>query len=198
MNMIKQFKSNLLKGLLVLLPIGLTFMIFGKVLNVLDMILGRTIYKIIGMKIPGLGLLAAVLLVAATGALAGNVIGSKITLLVEKSMANFPIVKAIYNPIRDVVKSFTSKSSNNFKKAVFVTYPMEGSYSIGFITKESVQVGNKLKTAIFIPTTPNPTSGFLVYLSSDKYKELDIPVDMALKAIVSLGTISSEAFEIAK
>ncbi len=59
MNMIKQFKSNLLKGLLVLLPIGLTFMIFGKVLNVLDMILGRTIYKIIGMKIPGLGLLAA-------------------------------------------------------------------------------------------------------------------------------------------
>ncbi len=196
--MIKGFKSNLLKGLLVLLPIGLTFLIFGKVLNVLDMILGRTIYKIIGMKIPGLGLLAAILLVAATGALASNVIGRKITLLMEESMANFPIVKAIYNPIRDVVKNFTSKSSNNFKKAVFVTYPMEDSYSIGFITKERVQVGDKLKTAIFIPTTPNPTSGFLVYLSSDKYKELDIPVDVALKAIVSLGSISSEVLEIAE
>ncbi len=103
-----------------------------------------------------------------------------------------PIIKAIYLPLKDFIHNFSDKKSSNFKKVALVTYPMEGSYSLGFITKENININGDIKTIIFIPTTPNPTSGFLVFVDDSNYKELNIPVDQALKTIISLGSIAPD------
>ncbi len=188
-------RKRFLTGLFVLLPIGITFWIIAKVFNVLDSALGVGIYNLIGMKIPGLGLMITLVFIFIVGIVTNNVLGRKLTEWLERLFVNLPVIKTIYIPIKDILKNFSSDKSNNFKKAVFVTYPMEGSHSIGFITKEDVDVNGEIMTTIFIPTTPNPTSGFLVYLKPDKYVELDMPVEVALKTIISLGSISPDVIK---
>lgn len=188
-------RRRFITGMLTILPMGITIWIFMKIFNVIDSILGTFIYRLLGRRIPGLGMLITILLIIEVGVLTNNILGKKITTSLENLFLRLPVIKTIYGPIKDVLSNLTKKDSNNFKKAVFVTYPMEGSHSIGFVTKDRVLIDGEEKTVIFIPTTPNPTSGFLVYLSKDKYLELDIPVDLALKTIVSLGTISPDIIE---
>lgn len=182
-------------GMLIILPISITIWIFLRIFNFVDSILGDYIDNLIGRRIPGLGLLVTLLLILFAGIIASNVFGHKLTKSVENLIMKVPLIKTIYGPVKDVFSNLTQENSSNFKKVVFVTYPLEGSHSIGFITKEAVTIGGVVKTAIFIPTTPNPTSGFLVYLSKDAYEELDLPVDIALKMIISLGTVSPNAIQ---
>lgn len=186
-------KKRFITGLFVILPIGITYWILAKIFNVLDSIVGKMLYDAIGVKIPGLGLIITIVLILQVGIITNNVVGNRITNWIEKLFVNMPVIRTIYVPIKDILKNFSNSQSNNFKKAVYVTYPMEGSHSIGFITKENIMINGEKKTSIFIPTTPNPTNGFLVYLSSDKYLELDIPVDVALKMIISLGSTTPDA-----
>ncbi|WP_461205686.1 DUF502 domain-containing protein [Clostridium sp. DL1XJH146] len=190
--MIKHIKNNFLTGLILLLPIFLTLWILTSIFNTLDAILGTLVTRLLGFKIPGLGLILVIALILVVGLIANNVLGKKITEMVERMFEKVPIIKAIYLPIRDILKNFSNKKSNNFKKAVFVEFPKENILSIGFITKEDITFEGELKTAIFIPTTPNPTNGFLVYLKKGDYRELDIPVDVALKSIISLGSFSPD------
>lgn len=186
------FRKNFITGVFTALPIGITVWIIYKIFMILDSIIGNVIYKALGMTIPGLGLLVTIVLIYLAGLFTSNYLGKQIHKRFEGLFESMPFIKSIFVPVKDVMKNFSSKNSNNFKKAVLVQYPMEGSNSIGFITKENVMVGDKELTIIFIPTTPNPTSGFLVYVKNDMYTELNIPVDVALKTIISLGSISPE------
>ncbi len=186
----KHIRTQFITGLFVVLPIGLTLWIISKAFNMLDSIIGSTLYQVIGMRIPGLGLVIILALIYAIGGITSNFMGKKLHDYLERLFENLPIIKTIYIPIKDILKNFANDKSNNFKKAVLVTYPMEGSHSIGFITKEKVEFDGEVLTAIFIPTTPNPTSGFLVYMKPNKYTELDISVEVALKSIISLGSVS--------
>lgn len=197
-NIIKKTKKFFLSGLLVLLPIGISLYIIAKVFNMLDSLLGNPIEKLIGFKIPGLGLFLALLFIFLTGVIASNVIGKKITSYIERLFKKIPVLKTVYMPIKDIFANFTNNQSNNFKKAVLVEFPRRNTLSIGFITKENVIVGGLEKTVVFVPTTPNPTSGYLVYLSINDYKELDMPVDTALKAIISLGAVSPDIINLSK
>lgn len=183
-------RNRFFAGVFVVLPIGITVWVIFKVFMFLDSLLGATIYKLIGRKIYGLGLIITIAIIVLIGMIASNVVGKEITILIGRLFENLPIVKTIYTPVKDILSNFSDKTSNNFKKAVLVTYPSQGLQSIGFITKENVLVDGELKTVVFIPTTPNPTSGFLIYLTKDRYFELDIPIDDALKAIISLGSVS--------
>ena len=197
-NMKKNIKRSLLTGFIVFIPMLITLWIFLKVFNTLDSILGKMITELIGFKIPGLGFILFILLILGVGLLANNVFGKRIMIRIEKAFENAPIIKTIYIPIRDILRNLSNKKSTNFKKAVFVEFPKEKSFSIGFITKENVMVNGEMRTAIFVPTTPNPTSGFLVYLKREEYMELDIPVDIALKSIISLGSVSPDIIDIKK
>jgi uncharacterized membrane protein len=192
----KKIRKYLLTGLIVSLPIILTVWILATIFDTLDSLLGDQITNIIGYKIPGLGLILGIISLLVVGLIASNAIGKKITKFIEKKFEQLPIIKTIYLPIKDILNNVSSGKSNNFKKAVFVEFPRKESLSIGFITKENVIVNGKEKTAIFIPTTPNPTNGFLVYLKKEDYQELDMPVDVALKSVISLGSISPDVFEL--
>lgn len=189
----KKIRKIFLTGLVVILPIGITLWVLKMLFDKIDPILGGTINKLLGTNIPGLGLLAVLLIIVIIGIITSNYLGKKIIELMDMIFVKIPIIKTIYSPLKDILKNISNSESNNFKKAVFVDYPKEGSLSIGFITKEHVMFNGEERTAIFVPTTPNPTSGFLLYLTKDDYKELDMPVDVALKTIISLGNISPES-----
>lgn len=190
--MANYIRKRFLTGLFVLLPIGLTLWILTRLFTFTDSILGQWIYAAIGFKIPGLGLLLTALIVLAVGVIGGNVVIKQIAKGIEVLFSNLPLIKAIYVPLKDIVKNFSNDQSTNFKKVVYVTYPKEGSHSIGFITKENIQIGDEVMTTVFVPTTPNPTSGFLIYVKPDQYEELDMPIDEALKTIISLGYIAPD------
>lgn len=188
----KKIRNIFISGLVVVLPIGITLWVLKMIFDKMDALLSSQIKYFTKETIPGLGVLAVILIVFIIGLIANNFIGNKITYLVDKILTKLPIIKTIYNPLRDIITNVSNTESNNFKKAVFVDFPKEGSQSIGFITKEHIMVNGEERTSIFVPTTPNPTSGFLLYLTRDDYKELDLPVDVALKSIISLGSISPD------
>ncbi len=134
----------------------------------------------------------SVLSVLLVGVFAKNVIFSSIWHAIDRLIARMPLLRDIYVPIKDIIKKIASDQSSNFKQAVLIEYPRKGLYSVGFIIKENVQIGGVLQDVIFIPTTPNPTSGFMVYATAAEYKRLDMTVDAALKTAISLGAISPD------
>jgi uncharacterized membrane protein len=139
-------------------------------------------------------LLVAVLLVSTLGRVARNYIGKKTIEWVEAVMLRIPLFNKIYGAIKQVNEAFSSGSKNSFQTVVLVEFPREGMYSVGFVTSEQrqeVQVKTKEQVvSVFIPTTPNPTSGFLVLVPEDKVTKLEMSVPDAIKYIVSLGSIS--------
>lgn len=195
-DLMRHIRTFFIAGLFTILPLVLTFWILGSVFIGLDSILGDQLTNLLGFKIPGLGLILGILFILIVGMVTSNVVGKKMTEIVENNLVRIPVLKTIYLPIRDILKNFSDKKSSNFKKAVLVEYPKADVYSMGFITKGVIEVDGKEKTVIFIPTTPNPTSGFLVYLDKGNYLELDIPVDVALKSIVSLGSVSPDIIKV--
>lgn len=189
---LKKIRNKFIQGLLIILPIGLTLWIVFRILDFLDMLSGKYLVGLIGFRIPGLGLLITVLFIFLVGNFTSHYIGKKIYTWIQTQLEKLPIIKAIYSPIKDFANNFSNKDSNNFKQVVLVTYPCAGSYSVGFVTKENVEIGGENMLGVFIPTTPNPTNGFLIYLRSDECKILDISVEEALKMVISLGAITPD------
>jgi len=155
--------------------------------------LGQLISRWFHVNIPGLGILVSLILIFLVGIFVSNVVGNGISKFIEWVLARTPFIRTLYMPLKDVIKSISGENkSKSFRKVVFVEFPIEGSHSLGFVTNEFVMVAGVKKEAIFIPTTPNPTNGYLIYVNSEKYIEIDMTVDAALRTIVSLGTVSPE------
>jgi uncharacterized membrane protein len=142
-----------------------------------------------------LALMLAVLLISIVGVLARYYIGKRLIEWLDLAMMNVPLLNKFYGAIKQVNEAF-SGNKNSFKTVVLVEFPREGMYSVGFITNDQrgeVQAKTKEKVvAVFIPTTPNPTSGFLVLVPEDKVTKLDMSVADGIKYIVSLGSIAPE------
>ena len=206
-----RWRANFLTGLFLVLPAVVSLAIikwlFGTVSTVTDLLLFFLPPEVThrpGADGPGTGpmfwywslvaLLVAVLLVSTLGRLARNYIGKKTIEWVEAVMLRIPLFNKIYGAIKQVNEAFSSGSKNSFQTVVLVEFPREGLYSVGFVTSEQrqeVQVKTKEKVvSVFIPTTPNPTSGFLVLVPEDKVTKLEMSVPDAIKYIVSLGSIS--------
>lgn len=181
-------KQIFISGLLAILPIGITVWIIVKAIDLGDSFLGGYIRKITPTKIPALGLFATIILIFLVGVLVHGYVGKHIRMWIEGLFSKTPIIKSIYKPIRDIVDNFGSPTNENFKTVVMVNYPNNETKSMGFVTKANIEVDGNNLTAVFIPTTPNPTNGFLVYFKKKDLLELDIPVDEALKLIISLGS----------
>jgi len=188
----KRFKKYLGTGLLVILPISLSLYIIFIVARFFDNILSAPIDGIIGFHIPGLGIVIVLLLVLLIGLFSSHFIGKKIATLIEKIFGNMPLVKKLYSPIRDIVKTFigTDKGKKSFTKVVLVDFPTKESKSIGFITNEDVTINGVVYSSIFIPTTPNPTNGFLIYKKYAELKILDVTVEQGINMVISMSTVS--------
>jgi uncharacterized membrane protein len=152
---------------------------------------------LLGVNIPGLGLLLSLLVVLATGLLAANIIGQRLVQVWEGALARIPVVKSIYNSVKQVSDTLLSSSGQAFRTAVLVEYPRRGSWTIAFVTGvPGGDVANHLRgeyVSVYVPTTPNPTSGFFLMMRRDDVIELDMSVDAALKYVVSMGVAPPSA-----
>ncbi|MFM2325320.1 MAG: DUF502 domain-containing protein [Brachymonas denitrificans] len=203
------FKSKLqqyfIAGLLVWLPLVITVWVLMWLLGMLDGIfvsILATIEAVVPgltgmaqavMKIPGIGVLALGLLILLTGTLAANIVGQWWIRQWDALMARIPVVRSIYSSVKQVSDTLFSGSGKAFSKALLVQYPRHGSWTVAFLTGHpGGEVARHLPGAhvsVYVPTTPNPTSGFFLMMARDDVIELDMTVDEALKYIISMGVV---------
>jgi uncharacterized membrane protein len=189
-------KKYFVTGLLIWIPIAITFWVLNLIVTTMDqtlLLLPEALQPraLIGINIPGVGLLLSLLVVLLTGLLAANIIGQRLLQLGDAALARIPVVKSIYNSVKQVSDTLLSSSGQAFRKALLVQYPREGSWTIGFQTGvPGGDVANHLNgdyVSVYVPTTPNPTSGFFLMLPRSDVIELDMSVEAALKYVVSMG-----------
>jgi uncharacterized membrane protein len=188
-------RKYFITGLLVLVPLAITLWVLNLVIGTLDQSLllvpqqwqPRT-------HIPGLGAIITLVVVFLTGLLANNLVGNYVVRLWERMLHRIPVVNSIYGSVKQVSDTLFSSSGNAFRKAVLIPYPHENAYTIGFLTGvPGGDVKNHLVgdyVSVYVPTTPNPTSGFFLMLERSRVVELDMSVDAALKYIVSMGVVA--------
>ena len=191
-------RRYVIAGLLVWVPILVTVLVVRFILDLMDqtlLLLPASVRPetLFGIHIPGLGLVLAVLLLIFTGMLVSNIIGRSLVGLWEDLMNRIPFVRALYSGVKSFSTTILSNQGNSFKKVLLIEYPRKGAWSVGFQTAGdvpliSVHTGEPL-VCVFIPTTPNPTSGFIVMVPRSQAIELDMSIDAAMKMIVTLGVV---------
>ncbi len=192
------FKRYLITGLLVLVPLVITVWVLKTLLGMMDQSLlllppsWRPEARL-GYYVPGIGALLTVLIVLVTGMIATNFFGKRILQFWEGLLARVPVVKSIYYSVKQVSDTLFSDSGQAFRKALLVQYPREGSWTIAFQTGHpGGDVARHLAgehVSVYVPTTPNPTSGFFLMMPVEDVVELDMSVDDALKYIISMGVV---------
>lgn len=197
-----EIRKTLLAGLLVLAPIALTIYILYHLFRILDGILRDPLSKFlvenIGLDsrwvpIPGLGIIALLALLILTGVIARNYIGKKFITVGDYIVTRIPLINRIYIAIREISEAILSEKREVFKKAVLIEYPRKGIYSIAFFTQDTKgpvqETIQEDVVSVFLPTTPNPTSGYLLFVPKTDIMELEMPVEDALKLVISGGSI---------
>jgi len=192
-------KRYLIAGLLVWVPLGITIWVLAFLINTLDqtlLLLPESVRPdtVLGFHIPGLGVVLSFAILLVTGAIAANFFGARLIHMWEALLGRIPFVKSIYNGVKQVSDTLLSDSSYAFRKALLVEFPCPGSWSIAFLTgTPSASVAEHLEEehiTVYVPTTPNPTSGYVVMLPKSRVHELDMTVDEALKYIISMGVVA--------
>lgn len=188
-------------GLLVLVPLAITLWVLSLIITTMDQSLLLLPERwqpaaLFGFNIPGVGTLLTLLVIFLTGLLTRNIIGKQVVHVWESLLTRIPIVNSIYSSVKQVSDTLFSSSGNAFRKALLVEYPRKDAWTIAFLTgTPGGDVRNHLSgdyISVYVPTTPNPTSGFFIMLPRADAIELDMSVDAALKYIVSMGVVSPE------
>jgi uncharacterized membrane protein len=189
----KHLKKTFIAGLAILIPLIVTVYIIYTVVSSVDTFISPVIRNItsnfIGksLYVPGTGFFLFIFITYLTGMLASNYIGKRLLAFGEAMLRKIPFVKGIYGSVKDMIDAFSTEKTRSFKEVVFVDFPFKGRYALGFITKR-MQGEEKNLCAVFVPTTPNPTSGYLIFLPEEELMPVDMSVEDAIKYIVSLGT----------
>ena len=191
-------------GLLILVPLAITLWVLNLIVGTMDQSLlllpeRWRPEKLFGFHIPGLGTILTLLIIFLTGLATRNFVGNQVVRVWEGILTRIPVVNTIYSSVKQVSDTLFSSSGNAFRKAVLVQYPHQGSWTIAFVTGvPGGDVRNHLHgdyISIYVPTTPNPTSGFFLMVRRADAIELDMNVDEALKYIVSMGVVSPESLD---
>lgn len=191
-------RKYLIAGLLVWLPLAATVV----VIKLLIELLNKTILlfppelqpeTLFGISIPGFGIIIGVLILILTGVFAANLFGRKLVGLWEAILGHIPLVRTIYSTVKQVLETLFSSNSESFRRVVLIEYPRKEIWSLGFQTNEALtaarEASGKDLVSVFVPTTPNPTSGFIVMLPAEDITQLDISVEDGFKFIISMGVI---------
>jgi uncharacterized membrane protein len=198
-------RKTFFTGLIVVSPVALSVYILYVLFRMLDNILKNPISIFLGRilnlghpvtPVPGIGLIVLILLILAAGAIARNYFGRKLLAVGDHVVGHIPLMNRIYQTIREISEAIFSEKSELFKKAVLVEYPRKGLYTIGFFTADAPGTINKtLKrdvVSIFIPTVPNPTTGYLLFVPESDVIDLDMSVEDAFKLVISGGAVKVE------
>ena len=194
----KNLRKYLITGLLVWLQIVVTVLLFRFLITLMDqtlILLPSPIRpeSLIGFTLPGLGLILTVLVLLITGIFAANIVGRSMVNFGETIFKRIPVVRSVYTASKNFAEIVFSDTGQSFKKVLLIQYPRKGVYSLAFQTSTSLgEVQKKTGSDVvctFVPTTPNPTSGFIIIVPKEDVIELDMEVDEAFKMIVSLGVV---------
>lgn len=197
----KHLRSYLLVGLVVWVPILITIGILRFIIELLDrsIALLPDAYQpghLFGMNLPGFGVLLSFIVLLLTGILATNFLGQRLVLWSEMFLDKIPLVRSIYNTSKKMIQTVFSSNSQAFRKVVMVEYPRKGLWTIAFQTGNASNMlepsSDVEMISIFVPTTPNPTGGFLLIVAKKDVKELSMSVEDALKYIISLGVMQTD------
>jgi uncharacterized membrane protein len=193
------FKKYFITGLLVIIPVWATFYVLRGMLRVIDGMLGDLPRQFLGWTFPGLGIITLIVFVILVGVLSANYIGKRLVRYGDYLIQRVPLVRGVYATFKKVMETFSMKQ--NFHGVALVEYPRKGCYSVGFVTGEAA--GEKLGlpgkfVTVFVPTTPNPTAGFLLILPEADVVSLDMSVEQGMKFIISIGLVSLNEAEAQK
>ena len=195
-------KKYFITGLLIWIPLLITFGILDTVIETLDgwflplIPAHLQLRHIVGFNIPGMGVALCLFVLFATGVIGANVLGQRVVAAWEAMLARIPVVKSIYYSVKQVSDTLFSSNGQAFRKALLVQYPRQGTWTIAFLTGKpgpnvAIHLPGEEYVSVYVPTTPNPTSGFFLMLPASDVVELEMTVDEALKYIISMGVVSS-------
>jgi uncharacterized membrane protein len=193
-----KLRRYLVAGVLVWLPLIVTVWLVRLMVNLVDqtlLVLPESLQPeaLFGFPIPGLGLVLAAVTLLVTGMLVTNLFGRWLVHFWENLLARIPVVRAIYSASKQLSETLFSGAGKSFRKVCLVEYPRPGMWVLAFVTGDGVEEGNartgRSLVNIFVPTTPNPTSGFFLMLPREDVIELDMPVEIGLRLILSAGAV---------
>ncbi len=180
------------------MPLGVTFLVVRAIVGFLDkslLLLPDAFQpdRLLGFHIPGLGVLLAVALVLITGMIMANLLGRRLVAFWESLLARIPLVRTLYSAVKQIMEAVLATDAKSFRKVLLVEYPRKGVWSLAFMTSDDLgEVQDKTIAnviSVFIPTTPNPTSGFVLMVPESDVIELDMAVEEGLKMIISMGVV---------
>jgi uncharacterized membrane protein len=196
------FRRYLIAGVLVWLPILATVWVLGFIVDLTDNFLLLLPERwrhtqLLGVHVPGLGIVFALVVLMLTGLAVTNLVGRRLVRYWDGILKRIPLVRSIHGGVKGFAESVLSTSGNSFKEVVLIEYPRKDIWSIGFVTAENLgairvpDAGEHV--CVFVPTTPNPTSGFIMVVARSQLTRIDISVDAAMKMIVTLGVVTPSA-----
>jgi uncharacterized membrane protein len=199
---LRHLRAKIFAGILVILPLGITFLILKFVFNTLDSILDPLIPDItISLfqhlyHLPGVGTIAFFLLLYLIGLITTNVLGRKLISWGDRLFTAIPVVKNIYTSSKQLTDAFSATRKGSFRQAVFVEFPQEGNYVLGFVTNELTDLERQTKVTVFVPTAFIPPQGFLLFLPKEKTLPSQLTVEEAIKAIMSVGIVTPHTLSV--
>jgi uncharacterized membrane protein len=206
--MLANIRRYLISGLLVWLPLWITLLVIKFMVDILSGTLLLLPHRIqpdvlLGFHVPGIGVLITFVVILLTGMITTNFLGRRVFSAWDNLMGRIPLVRSVYNGVKQVSETLFTPGGQSFRKVLMVEYPRKGLWSIAFQTGDGTNSVAKLldgeeMVSLFIPTTPNPTSGFLMMAAKKDVQEIDMSVDQALKFVISLGVMQPEAKKLPK
>jgi len=189
---VNTLKKHFLSGLIFIIPVSLSLWILFKIISFIDNILGGFMKKYSpGIYTPGVGFFSLILLILLLGFLADNFFGKRLLNMFENLFKKMPVINRIYVFTKSISQNLLHGKAIAFKEAVKIEF-FSGTYTIGFITGELCLNGKETFVSVFVPTVPNPTTGFYLLVPEEKIERLHIPVEEALKMIISMGMFEPE------
>jgi uncharacterized membrane protein len=191
----QHLRTRLIAGVLVVVPIGLTVWILNLLFEFLDDLLPDIVETLTPWNWDppaGVGIGITIALVYVVGLVAANFLGRRLVTLMNNFLDHVPIVKTVYTAIRQVVEAFSGKGKVKFNRVVMLDWPRPGVKSLGFVTGQVVYKGNQRLISVYLPTTPNPTAGFLALVPEEELIDTDMTVEEGIKMLISGGIISPE------
>ena len=196
--MLRHLRTKIIAGILIILPLGITYVILSSVFNTLDNILAPLMPEVTvylfdrTFHIPGLGIIVFFLLLYLIGVIATNVLGRKLVGWGDRLFVNIPVVKNIYLASKQLTDAFSATRKGAFRQAVFVEFPQEGNFVLGFVTNEITDLERQTRATVFVPTAFVPPLGFLLFLPKEKLLPSQMTIEEAIKAIMSVGIVTPQ------
>ncbi len=200
--MLSKFRKYIITGLLIWVPLGITIFVIKLLVNLMDntIVLLPPAWRpeaLFGFHVPGLGIVISSMVIFITGFFLTNLAGRRIINFWENLLDRIPLVRSIYSSVKQVTSTVLSSDNNTFNEVLLIQYPRKGVWTICFKTNDSPKVFSnateKELITVFVPTTPNPTSGFILFVPKDEVKKMNMDVEDALKLVMSLGVVTPES-----